>query len=373
MFGLVFLGVVLSLFIILNILGFVWIVCKLRQHEHDILRLHDLSDTHIKHTNSNYIRIADTDIDLNCSRALMANERDHCVEDSNWRDNLARTSIKIKKEVANIYGSAGPLGQVMMTAQHYYKVKTSTCNDVPIESVEIVDKETNSLSTVSGVLTEDWKEGRPTSLLFRGNIQCFVDLINQNKGVFVHKMIGPKGGSLHVSGVSIVIPPNALEDDTLISLGELWDTRFAPKLSRKQSLLSPIVLCQPSGLKFKIPVTLSFHHAALNVTSDWTPKILKREGDLNEENVWEPITIADYKDMDISDNNVTIHLHHFTLYTCTGESKPGRLASKLVHIVAFAGKLQKGSFYKPRLYCINKFKDELKVCIPRYIMKLVVR
>ncbi|XP_053393948.1 UNC5C-like protein [Mercenaria mercenaria] len=360
--GLAILGILFLAVVILGSIIIFWIYGKLRQHEKDIRWLQDLEKG--KTTYKKTVRMTDSAIEINDVDLQMTNDRrrplSQASEISNRSCVRARMTIAIQKEEANIYGNAPPLGQVLMTAQHYYKVKTNTSTDVPVESVKVVNKETNKRSAVSRVLTEDWKEGVPTSLLFSGSTQSFDDVISQNKGIFVHKTIGPKGGNLKISGVSLVIPPNALEEDKFISVGILWDEKLVPTLSKKQALLSPIVLCHPSGLKFKSPVTLTFPHAAIKVTSDWIPKILKREGAMNEQSDWVPITLADYEERDVNHNHISLKLNHFTLYTCTGESKPGKTAAKLVHIVAFAGKLQRGSFFKPRLYCLNKYKDELE-------------
>ncbi|XP_060592765.1 UNC5C-like protein [Ruditapes philippinarum] len=362
--GLAVLGILFLAFSILGAIIIFWILGKLRQHEKDITRLQDIENGRREHITSGNTRLTDSAIELNDVNPDIGDGRRRPLSQASAISNRsgvrARMTIAIQKEEANIYGRTPPLGQVLMTAQNYYKSKTNTNDDVPIESVKIVDRETNTRSAVSKVLTEDWREGIPTSILFHGAATNFEDVFSQNKGVFVHKTIGVQGGTINISGVSLVIPPDALEEDRFISVGVLWDEKLMPTMSRKQSLLSPVILCQPSGLKFRLPVTLTFSHAAINVTSDWIPKIMKREGSLNQPNDWVPITLADYEERDVNAHHISLKLNHFTLYTCIGESKPGKMAAKLVHIVAFAGKLQRGAFFKPKIYCLNKYAEELE-------------
>lgn len=362
--GIIFLVVVLVAVIILGVIAFCWIVGKLRQHEKDILRLKDLENGTVARVHKPRDRVADSAIELNDIDPNMVDRGrrplSQVSEISNRSKVRARMTLFIQKEQTNVYGHLPPLDQVLMTAQHYYKTNTKSNVDIPVESVKIVDKDSNKRSAISRVLTEDWKEGVPTSILFQGNANSFDEIFSQNKGVFVHKNVGPTGGHLKISGVDLVIPPNALEEDRLISLGVIWDEKFTPPLSQKQSMLSPVILCQPNGLKFKTPVRLTFPHAAFKVTSDWIPKILKREGALNENRDWIPITLADYEERNVNDRHISLKLNHFTLYTCIGESKPGKMAAKHVQIVAFAGNMQRASFFKPRIYCLNKYEDEIK-------------
>lgn len=354
--GLGVVGVVLVLVIVLGIIVVCWIVMKLRQLERDVTQ-----DTERRGTNLTYANSFRTDsaIDLELE-GFRSRAFSQASAISNARCIKARMTLVIQKEHANFYGKTPPLGQILMTAQEFYKAQTNKLEDIPIENVQVVHKDTNKREAVSKVLTADWREGTPTSLLFNADAVNFNDVLCQNKGIFIHRTIGPKGGNLNVSGVSVDIPAGALDEDRLISIGVCWDEKLVPVLTRKQTILSPIVLCQPSGLKFKVPVTLTFPHAAVRMTSDWIPKILKREGSIREGKEWEPVTLADYEERNVNDKNISLKLYHFTLYTCVAESKPKVMAAKLVHIVAFVGQLKKGSFFKPRVYCLNRYKDELE-------------
>ena len=271
--------------------------------------------------------------------------------------------LKIEKEVVSVYGQKPAIGQVMMTAQHYYQKQTNKAEVCPAECIQVVDSQQNVRLARSTVFHEDWLQGTPTSMLLQGSAQSFENVFNHNKGLFVHRTIGPKGGQLFISGVRLTIPAGALSEDTLITLGITWDDKYMPAMSKRQALLSPIVLCQPSGKTFNVPVRLSFPHAAHQVLENWNPSILKRSGDLHGDSDWATTPLDDYEERLVTETRIKLTLRHFTLYTCIGESKQGKVAVKLMHIVAFAGKLTRNSFFKPRLYCLNSYKDELPVSL----------
>ncbi|KAH3858905.1 hypothetical protein DPMN_101549 [Dreissena polymorpha] len=329
---------------------------KLRKHEREIIALQE-KNTVARPVSKAMSPEYDSAIYLNevhmRSRTLSQTSALYFVDSAR-----KRMTIQIHKELLNVYGKCPKVGLLMMTAQSYYKSHTNTTEDVPAEALKAVDAATNRKTVISKLLTNDWQEGLPTSLIFNGNASSSSQIVKQNKGILIHITIGPKGGRMNISGVTLDIPPGALMDDTLVSLGLLWNEDFAPPLTKKQTMLSPMVLCQPSGLKFKKPVKLTFPHSAYRITSDWVPKVMKREGSLENHSQWETLTLADFSQMDVGEHRITLHLNHFTLYTLVGESKQGKTAAKLVHFVAFTNQLKRGSLFKPRIYCLNSYKDE---------------
>ena len=266
-------------------------------------------------------------------------------------------TISVHREIVHIYSKCIDLAQLMMTTQIYYNDINNTNTDLSIEHICIDSDPYVRVPTPSNIFTDDWGTGVPVSFLFEGNVCEFDDPVVYNKGMFVHRNIGPEGGHLEVSGVTLDIPEGALDQERLISLGIIWDERLKPKLSPKQTMLSPIVLCQPCGLKFKYPVRLSFPHAAENILTDWVPTIMKREGNIQEELTWTNITLDDVDERVVDEHSISLRLRHFTLYTAVGESQPGKQARKLVHLITFTNKLVKAAFFKPRIYCLNKYKD----------------
>ena len=209
-------------------------------------------------------------------------------------------------------------------------------------------------------VSNDCQNGEQNSVIFTSQVQQLDNYSLDNKGVFVHKLIGQRGGRLEVSGVTLIVPQGALDSSTLLSVGVIWDKTNYPTLKNKQSLLSPIVLCQPSRVLFNTDVRLTFPHCAVNFRDDWNISVMRRSGDLTESSNWE-ITDADTMKQSIDTNQITLELRHFTLYTCIGESKENKVAAKAIHLVAFVSQLMSGALFKPRIYCINNYKQELQV------------
>lgn len=102
------------------------------------------------------------------------------------------------------------------------------------------------------------------------------------KGLFTQH-----GGTLysHETGVSIVIPADALPED--IDQQEIYfkvcqDTSMLPPLDedKGETLLSPIVMCGPRGLTFRKPVELRLPHCAANNADAWSFAL--KSSDTNE-------------------------------------------------------------------------------------------
>ena len=291
-----------------------------------------------------------------------------------------RFTIIVKEDRLNVFNKADA-SQLTAIAQKYniterqsvYEVSeqenyansaiTDSDHVVSIDEIQIDTQKSVILDNASRTLIrKSVMDGRPTSLLLKtpqkqstgsGNI-------THDKGMFVHRSIGPDGGTLEISDVVLEIPPDALEASTMVTLGVTWDEKLCPKLSKRQARLSPIIVCLPC-IKFVKPVKLTFPHCAENILSDWSPTVLQRQGDVDEDNEWTGLTLADYDERDINATHVSIHLKHFTLYTLVGESKGKKVAAKRVKLVAFAKPLSAGLRYTSRFYCINDYENEIKV------------
>lgn len=200
-------------------------------------------------------------------------------------------------------------------------------------------------------------QNRPTSVL------CPADSENKTvqfeTGMFVHKEIDTSGGEMYISGVKLKIPKGAVEKKTKFTLGITWDMDLFPDLTKREALLSPLVVCQPS-ISFKKPVELNFPHCADKINVNWKWKIIKRGGDLTQQSSWNSITLEDYDQRVVSKSSVTIHLHHFTLFALIGTSKDDRVAAKAVQMVAFSSVLQRTSLFTSKLYCINDYGRDIQ-------------
>ena len=354
-----------------------FIIYKLKQHERAIYRLEteDYMKVHYKRSIASsgsdaYIEHGKSEIS-DYEKVIRRRKNSRRITDGDDSETLRsggktplRVTVVIAKETVNVYGKSPRIGQIMNLAQTYYKKKTNTDTDIPAESVEILDDNKRGRNAQSKIFTEDWSDGTvPTSLLPIGTAQRFQDIVTQNKGIFIHKTVGPDGGTMSISGIKLTVPKGALDSPVLLTIGVLWDENFFPTLTKKETMLSPIVLCQPSGIQFNAPLTISFPHSAVNIIEDWNVKILKRNGNLTEDTEWSQTNSTETFEIQKDDASLTLRLVHFTLYTCIGESKSGKTAAKAVQVVAFAGSPKRGDFFKPIFYFLNNYKEEIEVSL----------
>lgn len=85
-------------------------------------------------------------------------------------------------------------------------------------------------------------------------------------GQKVEKTLGPSGGELTLQNVKLYVPPGALSKMETITLRIINDQNWT--CAHKDGF-SPLVSCEPSGLKFNKPVCLTLPHTAYNPEKDW--------------------------------------------------------------------------------------------------------
>ncbi|KAJ4438767.1 hypothetical protein ANN_14718, partial [Periplaneta americana] len=95
--------------------------------------------------------------------------------------------------------------------------------------------------------------------------------------------------SLPESGISLNVPEGALvrgqREDIFIAV--LREDRHRPKLSDRQTQLSPVVICGPSNVTFKKPVIVNFHHCASLKHGHWTVSVWSSDSQPEEHPVWQ--------------------------------------------------------------------------------------
>ncbi|KAK3093674.1 hypothetical protein FSP39_018799 [Pinctada imbricata] len=251
------------------------------------------------------------------------------------------------------------VSQLIRTAELAYHGDAVTKRDLMLDRIDIKSPN-KGISPISAASKRHTIfQGRPTSYLMSGDNDS--SELHHKKGTFVHKMVNEAGDILNVSGVALTIPQGAVPKGMQITVGIMWEEKFLPRLTAKQALLSPLVICQPS-VTFKKPVTLTLPHCAHKVKEDWSTTILKREGSEDSSNDWSPITDTDFSWKEITDTEVSVALHHFTGFTLVGESAEGRVAAKAVNMVAFSNPFHIGAMYKTKIYCVGHYhyKDKIQ-------------
>lgn len=179
--------------------------------------------------------------------------------------------------------------------------------------------------------------------------------------VFMSRRIDHTGGQLVLDkmGISLYIPPCALEKPEIIFLALNWDLGDFPRLEISQSIISPVVHVGPHGMKLKRPATLSFRHCAFDPKE---VKVYASETHLMEHKVWRETDHgdSDVKTHTILDTECQVYISHFTLYTCITE---GSKLKKWLQLVAFGGEMRVGGHYEIRVYVVNNTPCALQFAI----------
>jgi len=89
-------------------------------------------------------------------------------------------------------------------------------------------------------------------------------------------LVDHNGGKFTIgnTGVSLTVPPLAIPEGRTegIYIAIMDQEKEHPQVASKESLLSPVVKCGPTGLKFQRPVILSMPHCALLEEGAWNLK-----------------------------------------------------------------------------------------------------
>ena len=89
-------------------------------------------------------------------------------------------------------------------------------------------------------------------------------------------LVDHNGGKFTIgnTGVSLTVPPLAIPEGSTegIYIAIVDQEKEHPQVTSKESLLSPVVKCGPTGLKFQCPVILSMPHCALLEEGAWNLK-----------------------------------------------------------------------------------------------------
>ncbi|CAI9739570.1 junction ZO-1-like isoform X4 [Octopus vulgaris] len=135
------------------------------------------------------------------------------------------------------------------------------------------------------------------------------------KGVF-----GYDGGILEskVTGVSIFIPKGALPEgaDQEIYFNVCQDNSILPPLDKEkgETLLSPLVMCGPHGLKFNQPVELRLPHCASVNPDSWSFALKSSDSPTGHPTQWQNLTLAGMDGVahgKVGKNSVSVLVDHF--------------------------------------------------------------
>ncbi|GAB1606304.1 hypothetical protein Ahia01_000912900, partial [Argonauta hians] len=152
-----------------------------------------------------------------------------------------------------------------------------------------------------------------------GNIGSNHTVLATAKGVF-----GGDGGVLEskVTGVSIFIPKGALPEgsEQEIYFNVCQDNSILPPLDKEkgETLLSPLVMCGPHGLKFNQPVELRLPHCASVNPDSWSFALKSSDSPTGQPTQWQNLTLAGMDGVahsvahgKVGKNSVSVLVDHF--------------------------------------------------------------
>uniref|UniRef100_A0A8C4NF25 Tight junction protein 1a n=2 Tax=Eptatretus burgeri TaxID=7764 RepID=A0A8C4NF25_EPTBU len=117
------------------------------------------------------------------------------------------------------------------------------------------------------------------------------------------------------TGVSIIVPrgaiPEGLEQEIYFKVCR--DNSILPTLDKDkgETLLSPLVMCGPHGLKFLKPVELRLPHCAAMSPDGWSFALKSSESALGDPRRWPSMVLPGDPNYNISTNSVSVLIDHF--------------------------------------------------------------
>ncbi|CAB4032732.1 Hypothetical predicted protein, partial [Paramuricea clavata] len=187
---------------------------------------------------------------------------------------------------------------------------------------------------------------------------------NANQRYFASSLIDHNGGEviLTSSGIKLVIPEGAIDvgKTEVVYLALLGNSEYVPKeLDDDETLLAPVVMCGPHGLRFKKYVLLIVPHCVV-VSDELETKFRVLCSDTAPEIVpdWKEVFNVDEKpNKDVfccmGEQHFSLYLLHFSWYTISGEGSARNFSVAAYHTSLH----QPNEDFKVRVYFIPISKN----------------
>lgn len=122
-------------------------------------------------------------------------------------------------------------------------------------------------------------------------------------------VIPPAGGSIKSPYCDVIVPPNAVENDTAITMTAMKDESKEMKLDGPLFPVTKVIKFEPSGLKFNKPVTVKLHTSYVETDRPVKVQIVSEQAALNGEEGKQPIKSG----IELGDEHrITFQLDHLT-------------------------------------------------------------
>ncbi|KAK7604346.1 hypothetical protein V9T40_005532 [Parthenolecanium corni] len=180
--------------------------------------------------------------------------------------------------------------------------------------------------------------------------------------------------SLPELNVYLTIPEGAVprSHKQEITLAVLQEDRHRPRLSDKQTQLSPIVMCTPTGYTFRRPVILSFQHCASLKYGSWNISVLRSDCPVkNTAPIWQKVVTLGEETINtpvftqVDQNEVFLVTETLTRFVLVGEAATPSISKPVKHLklaVFGASPSQSTTLleYSVRVYVIEDTKSSLE-------------
>ncbi|GAB6028496.1 unc-5 [Chamberlinius hualienensis] len=182
--------------------------------------------------------------------------------------------------------------------------------------------------------------------------------------------ISKSGGRLSIAdcGICLAVPQGSIKRGTSeeIFLAILRDDRDRPRLSDKQTLLSPVIQMGPSSCGLVKPVIFNFQHCANLKSGHWTISVYYNDSLPDETPHWSKLatlgdeTINTPLYVQLTTSQCFVVTRHLTKYVLVGESSSTGRAVKNLKLVAFAAAMHSSIDYSIRVYCLEDTQAALE-------------
>ncbi|XP_038060461.1 netrin receptor UNC5C-like [Patiria miniata] len=207
-------------------------------------------------------------------------------------------------------------------------------------------------------------QGRAPSIVSAG-IPSHIDSHCMSWGMVSHR-----GGRLVIpdAGISMFIPEGALpkghSEDLYIAVSR--DVNDRPRVSGKQTILSPVVICGPPGLTFAKPVIITTPHCANGMRGEWRCSVYSNMCRSGEQQAWEKIAIVGEETINtpifcqVDKRQCSMVTDQLSWFAFLGESLPSKAASKVLKIAVFGPILRAMMDYSIKVYVMEDTPDTLE-------------
>ncbi|XP_052785873.1 tight junction protein ZO-1-like isoform X7 [Mya arenaria] len=194
-------------------------------------------------------------------------------------------------------------------------------NGIPSQSCDTSNQSDVILISCDQDSQSECSISTPDTVIYGGGFDSNQDVDENHTVVATARgLFNNQGGVLESpeTGVSIVIPSGALNGDQEqeIYFKVCRDNTILPPLDREkgETLLSPLVMCGPHGLKFNTPVELRLPHCASVNPDSWSFALKSSDSPAGQPTHWQNMTLAEregHTQSRVGKNSVSVLVDHF--------------------------------------------------------------